>query len=376
MNAAVVGRLAVENYRSIRRLSIDLAPLTVVTGANGVGKSNLYKSLELLHAAAIGDLSQRLAREGGMPSAVWAGQPWTEEGERQTVARARSGGPVRIMLSARVEELEYELELGLPRPTDAALGLDPVIKLERLTSHAGKRPVAMAERKGPSLSARSENGRLELVTRDLWLFETALSTVSEPARHPELDRARRLLSAMRFYHQFRADPDSPLRQPQPAIMTPSVASDGSDWAAALASLIAVEQNGFGDSAAAKAIAAAFPGGAIDIQEDRGGVSAGLSTAEFRRSFDARELSDGTLRFLVLTAALTALRPPPFMALNEPESSLHPSLIAPLGDLIGSASERGQILVVTHSNALAEHLSVEFGAQVVKLEKDRGETRLA
>lgn len=214
------------------------------------------------------------------------------------------------------------------------------------------------------------------MTRDLWLFETALSCVAEPAKHPELERARRRLGAMRFYHQFRADPDSPLRQPQPAIMTPSVASDGADWAAALASLITVEHQGFPDSLAAQAVAQAFPGGEISLEEGRGEVSIALQTAEFARPFEARELSDGTLRFLVLTSALTALRPPPFMALNEPESSLHPSLITPLGDLIGAASERGQILVVTHSDALAEHLSIEFGAQMIRLVKDRGETREA
>ena len=376
MTEPVVRRLMIENYRSIRQLNVDLGPLTVVTGANGVGKSNLYKSLELLHAAARGDLAQRLAQEGGMPSAVWAGQPWSDEETREVVARPRAKGPVRIALSAQVEDLDYALELGLPRPTDAALGLDPVVKSERLRLLSGKRPVVMAERKGPSLLARGESGKLEEVTRDLWLFETALSTVAEPARHPEIDRARRRLSAMRFYHQFRADPASPLRQAQPAIMTPSVASDGADWAAALASLITIEQNGFPDSPAAHAVAQAFPGGEIALEAGRGAVSIALQTTEFVRAFEAQELSDGTLRFLVLTAALTALRPPPFMALNEPESSLHPSLIPPLGDLIGAAAGRGQILVVTHSEPLAEHLSVEFGAQMIRLVKDRGETREA
>lgn len=146
MSGAVVRSLSVENYRSIRWLSVDLARLTVVTGANGVGKSNLYKSLELLHAAARGDLAPRLAREGGMPSAVWAGQPWSDEETREIVARPRAKGPVRIKLAAQVEDLDYALELGLPQPSDAALGLDPVVKSERLRSLSGKRPVVMAER--------------------------------------------------------------------------------------------------------------------------------------------------------------------------------------------------------------------------------------
>lgn len=156
-------------------------------------------------------------------------------------------------------------------------------------------------------------------------------------------------------------------------MTPSVASDGADWAAALASLARVEHQGFPQSDAARAVSTAFPGGEIDVRYAAGSVSAALRTSEFQRAFAAAELSDGTLRFLVLTAALTALRPPPFLALNEPESSLHPGLIDALADLIGRAAHRSQILVVTHSDALADQLSVEHGAIRLRLRKDRGET---
>ncbi|KQU22461.1 hypothetical protein ASG63_22340 [Methylobacterium sp. Leaf94] len=49
----------------------------------------------------------------------------------------------------------------------------------------------------------------------------------------------------------------------------------------------------------------------------------------KRVFEAAELSDGTLRFLALAGALLAYRLPPFMALNEPETNLHPDLLAPL-----------------------------------------------
>ena len=53
----------------------------------------------------------------------------------------------------------------------------------------------------------------------------------------------------------------------------------------------------------------------------------------KRVFEAAELSDGTLRFLALAGALLAYWLPPFMALNEPETSLHPDLLPALGRLI-------------------------------------------
>lgn len=65
-------RVRVSHYRSIRELELSIAPLTVVVGANGVGKTNLYRAIALAAAAARGDLAASLAAEGGMPSVLWA----------------------------------------------------------------------------------------------------------------------------------------------------------------------------------------------------------------------------------------------------------------------------------------------------------------
>ncbi|MCI4663320.1 MAG: AAA family ATPase [Neomegalonema sp.] len=370
-----ISRLKIENYRSIRQLDVELAQLTVVTGANGVGKSNLYRSLELLQAAATGDLSFRLAREGGMASALWAGAPWRTEEERTAGARDRGKGPAQIRLSAEIDHLDYTLQIGLPRPTDAALGLDPVVKEELVRARNGKRWTILAQRKGPLLSTRNDAGRLTPTMKDLWLFETALSSVSELSGLPELEFLRRRLAATRFYHQLRCDPEAPARRPQPAIMTTSVDSAGVDWATAIASTMRIEQDGFAQSPAARAVADAFDGGALEVAADAGAISVGLRMPAFQRAFAAPELSDGTLRFLILVAALSALQPPSFLALNEPEASLHESMIPPLADMIAAAAERAQILVVTHSQSLADRLDVEHGACRLRLKKEQGETVL-
>ena len=49
----MIGTLAVENYRSLRRLVVPLRRLNVVTGENGSGKSNLDRALRLLAASAV-----------------------------------------------------------------------------------------------------------------------------------------------------------------------------------------------------------------------------------------------------------------------------------------------------------------------------------
>ena len=66
------------------------------------------------------------------------------------------------------------------------------------------------------------------------------------------------------------------------------------------------------------------------------------------------------------------RPPPLMILNEPETSLHPDLLAPLARLIASASSRSQVIVVTHAAKLAGSLH-DAGAGQVVLAKELAET---
>jgi predicted ATPase len=95
-----------------------------------------------------------------------------------------------------------------------------------------------------------------------------------------------------------------------------------------------------------------------------------------RPLRAAELSEGTLRYLLLATALLSPRPPPLMVLNEPETSLHPELLPPLARLIERASGLGQVIVVTHARALAEPLATMRVAAKVVLEKRLGETTLA
>jgi predicted ATPase len=92
-----------------------------------------------------------------------------------------------------------------------------------------------------------------------------------------------------------------------------------------------------------------------------------------RPLKAAELSDGTLRYLLLIAALLSPRPPDLMILNEPETSLHPDLLPPLARLIAQAAQRTQILVVSHAAPLVAALEKIPQARRIGLEKHLGET---
>ena len=128
------------------------------------------------------------------------------------------------------------------------------------------------------------------------------------------------------------------------------------------------------NALADAIDDAFPESRIEINETDGFFELRLHQKGLLRPLRAAELSDGTLRFLLLTAALLTPRPASLLILNEPETSLHVDLIPALARLIVRASEESQVIVVSHASSLIEAHS-DAGAQKLALIKEFGETRI-
>ena len=93
-----------------------------------------------------------------------------------------------------------------------------------------------------------------------------------------------------------------------------------------------------------AVEAAFPGSSLSTHQlPDGRFALALRQPGLLRPLTPGELSDGTLRYLLLVAALKTTRPPGLMVLNEPETSLHPSLIGPLARLIGARDASGRVL---------------------------------
>jgi predicted ATPase len=361
-----VRRVDIDGYRSVRRLSFPVERLNVFVGENGVGKTNLYRGLELIQAAARGTLARELASEGGMQSALWSGQ--------------RKQGPARLALSATLgtgrTDYTYRVETGLVQqtggvPISAGFLLEPQIKEERLVFQGSKRPETLLDRRGPHGTVRDEAGERHDLETGLLPTETALGSMSEPGRYPDLHAVRTAMLDWRFYHSFRTDRASPLRTPCLATTTPMLSSDGADLAAVFATLAHIRED-MADLDAA--IDDAFPGARLVVPIPERTASFALTYKEFpKREFEASELSDGTLRFLALAGALLGYRLPRFIALNEPETSLHGDLIPALARLIARAAERTQVWVVTHSTVLADALAQAARVKPRHVIKQNGET---
>jgi predicted ATPase len=375
--------VAIRGYRSLREVVLPFARLTVVTGANGTGKSSLYRALRLLADCGRGEVIGSLAREGGLDSVLWAG-PGQLGGARRTgkVEGTTRTGPVSLELGFTSDDFGYLVDLGLPQMAGhrSLFALDPEIKREAVfVGPVMRTSSTLVRRTRDYAEASAESGRgFDELSRSLPAYRSVLAEYAHPGAHPELAAVRERLRNWRFYDGFRVDTAAPSRRPQVGTRTPVLCDDGSDLAAAVQTII---EAGFDDLA--RAVADAFDGATVSVAVHDGFFDLQLQQRGMLRPLRAAELSDGTLRFLLWAAALLSPQPPSLMVLNEPETSLHPDLVRPLASLIQAAASQTQVVVVTHSRAMLEFLNTvpvtdaeaDGTAVEIELYKDLGETRV-
>ncbi|WP_455285640.1 AAA family ATPase [Cupriavidus necator] len=367
--------LAVANYRSLREIVVPLGSLNVVTGPNGSGKSSLYRAIRLLAETAKGGIIPTLAREGGLQSTLWAGPERFSramlQGE-QPIEGTRRREPVNLRLGFTGDMFGYAIDLGIPVPGHTEFLCDPVIKRECVWAGEVLRPsYLLVDRHGAAIRMRDNQGQWVTVHRNVASFDSMMTEYLDPSTAPELSVVRQQIRSWRFYDHFRSDAEAPARQPQIGTHTPVLSDDGADLAAALQTIREI-----GDAAALDAaVEDAFPGGRVSVANHDGRFEVVMHQYGLLRPLKGAELSDGTLRFLLLAAALLTPRPPAMLVLNEPETSLHPDLLPALARLIVQASNTSQVLVVSHAPRLIAALERETGIVSIVLEKVLGETRI-
>ncbi len=189
---------------------------------------------------------------------------------------------------------------------------------------------------------------------DLKPGQSILSQRRDPERYPELTFLADEFSKISLYREWNLGREIPARRPQSADLPPNfLLPDARNLALVLHNLTKTSAKHeevisylrrFYEHA--RFIKTEIVGGTLQLYvEEEGG-----------RLISSSRLSDGTLRFLCLLAILCHPAPPPVIGIEEPELGLHPDILPTIADLLRVASERTQLFVTTHSDALVSALS--------------------
>ena len=184
--------------------------------------------------------------------------------------------------------------------------------------------------------------------------QTLLSLVAGPFSNPIVTAFRARLSTWGVFHDLHVDQSAEIRKPAVAHLENRVAADGQNLVPVLNTLYSTNRDFKKDvdSAMKAAFGNDFEELSFPPAADQR-VQLRLRWRSLKSTQSAFDLSDGTIRFLLLLAILGNPEPDPLIAIDEPEVGLHPGMLPTVAELARQAADRSQVILTTHSPQLLD-----------------------
>lgn len=336
-----ITKLHIEGFRSLRNVNWSPGELNVIIGPNGTGKSNLLRFLELISVSAQGRLGKYVQSLGGMDPIVWDGQSTSIK----FVLETKPAG-------SELDPEQYELEMiRLGSGSSYKIENEHLINSHKLRKGSEKKPFKFLERRAKTAVIYDENERT-FVTPEEYVSdeESLLSIASGPfINNHFIPPFQRELASIAVYRDLNTNTDAPIRQSAISRMEKRVDPDGQNLISVMHTLYTGDRDFKNDINLAMRAAFGddfeeliFPPAADQRIQLR------VRWKSLKREQSAAELSDGTLRFLFLLTVLASPSLAPIIAIDEPETGLHPSMLPLIAEYAVEASKRSQIILTTHS----------------------------
>lgn len=381
----MITRIETEGYRLLDGFSADFRPLTVVIGANAVGKSTLIDCLQLISQCTEFPVNTAIGWHWGPASLLTAGNKDGKLSWRVSIKKPAAAFWNQVPLEDD-RPLIYEVVLQadqqgqirpqyevLRKPEPVPGDKEPFKFLEatpyrrtildrnhRLVPFDEAQPsTGMVRETGSTDVARGGNGVLQPAQQEVALLLSQIRFFNE---FPVPSAIRLLLANMAFYPGFDITRFSPLRTKAADIKpVPTLSANGDNLGSVLHEIL----TRYDYKSVADELRDFLRVGYPSFEEIHCDTTFGtppqvlvrIRERGMPRSMELWELSDGMLRFLCLATALLNPLAPPLIAIDEPELGLHPRLLPIVGDMIKAASERTQVLVTTHSPDLLNRFDI-------------------
>lgn len=341
---AKLNKIHVAGFRSLRDVTLDLGPVTVLIGPNGAGKSNLLSALRMVSLMRTGSLARFVGEQGGASTLLHYGAQNTQELS------------IGLEFESSQHRFSYTGRLGYAAG-DVLAFQDEYVASERLSDQ-----------------------HLDTFLGSAGLRESILANADRPGGENQLRILGRLVGGIVFFHFSDTSSTSQLRQNSRQVDNRALQSDGANLAAFLYRIKGSDAEGTPQSwnllsALVRRVAPFIKTLDPDLVDPDHPETSAVRlywTDERDHRFDTHDLSDGTLRAIALLAALAqpSASLPGVLVIDEPELGLHPAAIGIFASLVHSVSTRCQVLITTQSPALLDEFEPD---EVVVSERSRGET---
>ena len=370
----MITKIEVQGYRLLNGFVADFRPLTVVIGANAVGKSTLLDCLQLIAQCADSPLNTAIGWHWGLSSLLNASTGENKLGWKITFEKPGNSFWSRLPLDDD-QKLYYEVSLQgdvqgqvqaqyeVLRKPEPAPGYSEAFKYLEATPY--RRQIYSRGQHGlvPFDEALPQTNQVRETAEKNGIGVNLPVSAQEPAlllsqirffnEFPIPSSARVLLANMAFYPGFDVTRFSNLRTKASEIKPVTLlGQNGENLGTVLHEVLTRYDYRPAANDLREFMKAAYPA----LEEMHFDTTYGtpaqvlvrVREKGMRRSMELWELSDGMLRFLCLASALLNPLPPPFVMVDEPETGLHPRLMPVVADMIKTSAERTQVLVTTHS----------------------------
>ena len=396
----MITQIEIGGYRLLDGFEADLNELTVVIGANAVGKSTLIDCLQLIAECSAVPVNTAMGWHGGASSLLTVGN-----GDRQLTWKIAFYQPdiwdafplkkedalvYEVILQADVMGLQMHPQYEVLRTRETLLGYrEPLKFLEvtpyqrhifdieqrRLIPFDEAQPPPDVVRESNSVEAISKSGLHQPAQQEPALLLSQIRFFNE---FPVPSWVRILLESMAFYPGFDVTRSSALRTGAADIKpVTTLSANGDNLGTVLHEILTRYDYRSAAEELRDFLRVAYPAfEEIHCDTTYGTppqVIVGVREKGMSRSMELGELSDGLVRFLCLATALLNPRPPLLVAIDEPELGLHPGLLPIVAEMIKLAAERTQVLVTTHSPDLLNCFDI---ADVAVMARDTDDAKVA
>lgn len=334
-----LNNIELKGYKSVNGRGQTLPindDITVLIGANGVGKSNIVSFFQLLNYAMSGSLQTYIGENGFADAFLYYGSKTTD------CIKAK------LRFSDEESENEYAFRLAF------AAG-DSLIYTEETISF---------KKKG--------RGKPFKLTMDAGKKESQLYEAKDSIYRETVQVFINLLKNCRYFQFHDTTKESKIRKNGYIGDNKFLRSNAGNLAAFLFGIKCQEGGEPYYQRIVRYIQQVMPQFGDFIMEpsvtDSNYISLDWREKNSDHIFGVNQISDGTLRFMALATLLlqSPKTMPSLIVIDEPELGLHPTAISILAGMIKKASENTQVVIATQSPRLLDEFSAD---KVVVIERD-------